>query len=151
MNIKFKKFIDKNYNWKLQHGYPQNKFFTNNNTNLYEVFDTAPKFIIDFAKKIFSKYTIGMIKQLPGNFIPNHTDKYYKFLKKFNLSNKEEIVRYCIFLEDWQPGHYFEINNKPFLNWKKGDICVLKKGVYHRSSNGGDTAKYTAQITGTLK
>ena len=151
MKIKFKKFIDTDWNWKLFYGYPQDKFFTNKNTKLYECFNESPRFISDFAKKNFTKFTIGMIKQPPGNFIPNHKDKYFMFKKKFNVTIKEEIVRYCIFLEDWQPGHYFEINYKPFLYWKKGDICVLKKGIYHRSANAGDTNKYTAQITGVLK
>lgn len=151
MNINLEKFIDKDFDWQLNYGYPQNKFYTNNNTELFQCFDNAPTPLLDFAKKTFLKYSITMIKQPPGNFIPNHVDKYYMFKKKFNISDNEDIVRYCIFLEDWMPGQYFEVNDVPFLNWKKGDICILKQGIYHRSANAGDTNKYTAQITGVLK
>ena len=92
-----------------------------------------------------------MMKQPPGSFIPRHRDKHYRFKSKNKKTNAKKIIRYCVFLSDWKPGHYFEYDDKPIQPWKKGDILVLEKDVYHRSANAGTTFKYTAQITGGLK
>tara|TARA_B110000285_G_C15032613_1_gene567566 strand:+ start:560 stop:1018 length:459 start_codon:yes stop_codon:yes gene_type:complete len=150
LKIKLKKFVDNGWNWTLQQGYPHDKVFNDSNTNLYQCFNQTPQSIIDFAEEKFSKYTLTMIKQPPGQFIPIHKDKYYMFQKKHKLENNKDIVRYCIFLEDWKPGHYFEINEKPVVGWSAGDIEVLRPGIYHRSVNAGTELKYTAQITGLL-
>jgi len=149
--IKLKKFVDDGWNWEPHHGYPQDEFFNDSNTKFHECFDQAPQSIIDFAEEKFSKYTLTMMRQPQGQFIPNHKDKYYLFQKKYKLKSNKDIVRYCIFLEDWKPGHYLEIDGKPFVEWSAGDIAVLRPGIYHRSANAGTELKYTAQITGSLK
>jgi hypothetical protein len=92
-----------------------------------------------------------MIKQFPGQFIPRHKDKHYKFKSKNKGCDPKKILRYCIFLEDWKPGHYFEYDDKPIKTWSRGDIFVLEQGIFHRSANAGTVPKYTAQITGILK
>jgi hemerythrin len=151
MSIKLKKFVDKGYEWILHYGYPQDEHYDNKNTELYQTFDTAPKEIIEYAKLHFQEnYSITMIKQMPGHFIPRHKDKHYKFKSKNKSCNHKKILRYCIFLEDWKPGHYFEYDDKPIKPWSRGDIIVLEPGVYHRSVNAGTVPKYTAQITGLL-
>jgi quercetin dioxygenase-like cupin family protein len=152
MRIKLEKFKDKGWNWSLHYGYPQDEHYDNHNTKLYHVFDVAPQEILSFAEQNFQKnYSIAMIKQLPGQFIPRHKDKHYKYKSKNKNFDKKKISRYCIFLEDWKPGHYLEYDDKPIDPWKKGDIIVIEQGVYHRSVNAGTTPKYTAQITGLLK
>ena len=152
MKIKIKNFTDKDWTWVLQYGYPQDEFYDNNNTNFYQSFDEAPVEITKFANQYFQKnYSITMMKQPPGSFIPRHRDKHYRFKSKNKKSNAKKIIRYCIFLQDWKPGQYFEYNDKPVAPWSKGDIIVLKQGVYHRSVNAGKEFKYTAQITGILK
>jgi len=88
---------------------------------------------------------------LRENCAEHFKDKYYRFKSKNKKINAKEVIRYCIFLSDWKPGHYFEYNDKPIQPWKKGDILVLEKDVYHRSANAGTTFKYSAQITGVLK
>ena len=93
----------------------------------------------------------SIIKQEPGHVIPLHTDKYFYFSNKTYKCNPDDIVRFAIFLEDWQSGHYFELANKPIVNWKKGQYVELNNRLPHRSGNIGDTTKYTAQITGLLK
>jgi quercetin dioxygenase-like cupin family protein len=151
MKIKLKNFKDKGWEWILHYGYPQDEHYDNHNTELYQSFDKAPKEIMSFAEQHFQKnYSITMIKQLPGQFIPRHKDKYYKFKSKNKKADPKKILRYCIFLEDWKPGHYFEYNDKPVKPWSKGDVLVLKEGVYHRTVNAGTFPKYTAQITGLL-
>ena len=88
-------------------------------------------------------------KQPPGNFIPNHRDRYWMFKQEHKV--KKDIIRYCVFLEDWKPGHYMDIEGKPIIKWKRGQFCILKEGIWHRGSNSGIEYKYTAQITGLLK
>ena len=150
LKINVDKFVDKGWDWKVRYGYPQTEFYTDANTKMYECFDVAPKAVIDFADKHFFKYTLTMIKQPPAQFVPEHKDKYYLFQKKHKLENNKDIVRYCIFLEDWKPGHYFEMDEKSIVGWSAGDITVLRPGIYHRSANTGTQFKYTAQITGLL-
>lgn len=150
LKIKLEKFIDEGYDWKASTGYPQDEFFNDSNTNFHQSFDQAPSSVINFAKEKFSKYSLTMIRQPQGQFVPVHKDKYYMFKKKHNLESNKDIVRYCIFLEDWKPGHYFEINGKPFVEWSAGDIAVLRPEIYHRSVNAGTELKYTVQITGIL-
>lgn len=152
IKIKLKKFNEKKYNWIPQYGYPQDEYYDNRNTIFYQSFDEAPIEIIKFAEEKFEKkYSITMIKQPPSSFIPRHRDKHYKFRSKNKKINYNKVVRYCIFLEDWKPGQYFEYDDKPIAIWSKGDILVLSKDVYHRSVNAGTQFKYTAQITGILK
>jgi len=152
MKIKIKNFKDKDWTWVLQYGYPQDQYYDNRNTFFFQSFDEAPIEICKFADKHFQKnYSITMMKQPPGSFIPRHHDKHYRFKSKNKILPHQKITRYCVFLEDWKPGNYFEYDDKPISPWTRGDIVVLDKGVYHRSVNAGTQFKYTAQITGILK
>jgi hypothetical protein len=144
------KFYDKGYEWILHEGEPQTEHYQNFNTLHYQVFNTNIPYIIDFAEKTFEKYTCSMIKQEPAKVIPLHTDKYYIFSKKHKC-NPDDVTRINIFLEDWKSGHYFELEEKPITNWKKGQYVILNNKIKHRSANVGDQTKYTAQITGILK
>jgi quercetin dioxygenase-like cupin family protein len=152
MRIKnLKKFNEKDWTWVPQYAYPQDEYYTNDNTEFYQSFDEAPSEIIKFADKHFQKnYSITMIKQPPASFIPRHKDKHYRFRSTNKKQNAKKIVRYCIFLQDWKPGQYFEYDDKPVAPWSKGDVIVLEPGVYHRSGNCGTQFKYTLQITGLL-
>ena len=88
---------------------------------------------------------------MPNMLIPLHKDKYYYFRKKFNISKNQNIFRVQIFLQDWMPGHYFEIEKKPIVKWHAGHYILLDKTMDHRSANVGKVPKYTAQVTGILK
>ena len=95
MRIKLKNFKDKGWDWILHYGYPQDAHYDNNNTILYQNFDQAPTEIIALAEQHFQKnYSITMIKQLPGQFIPRHKDKHYKFKSKNNQNPKNTIVSF---------------------------------------------------------
>ena len=82
--------------------------------------------------------------------IPLHTDKYWFFKSKSKLPADKGVYRANIFLEDWKPGHYFEVNNEPVVKWKAGQYALLDTTIFHRSGNLGDKTKYTAQVTGLL-
>ena len=87
-----------------------------------------------------------MIKQLPGQTIPLHTDTFHVLSSKLNVDPRD-CIRILVFLEDWKTGHYFEINDRPILQWKKGDEVIINYGEKHLSGNMGIEPKYTLQIT----
>ena len=84
---------------------------------------------------------------MPGQTIPEHFDTFYQFSQKNNCS-KEQVCRLNFFLEEWKPGHYFELLGEPFTKWRKMNFKVIRYGQLHLSGNMGLLPKYTMQITG---
>ena len=90
-------------------------------------------------------------RMMPGTMLPTHIDKYKNYAKVVDLVGEEyRIKRALIFLEDWQSGHYFELNGSPHLNWRAGDVQMWDHNVPHAAGNMGVTPRYTLQITGHL-
>ena len=143
-------FEEKNYNWILHEGSPQDDYYKGHNTLHYQMFDAEVPYITEFAEQTFKKFAISLIKQMPGMCIPLHKDTYYFFKQKHGLLPEHNVYRANIFLEDWKPGHYFEAGDEPYVNWKAGDFLMLNKDLGHRSANMGTVPKYTAQVTGIL-
>jgi hypothetical protein len=84
-----------------------------------------------------------------GTILPTHSDLYLKYIDLFNLQGQEQSIRRAIvFLEDWQSGHYFEGNAKPYVNWRAGDVVEWSYDTPHLAANLGTTPRYTLQITG---
>lgn len=98
--------------------------------------------------------TSSLIKQYPGNIIPWHYDTHITFKNKIkkhkNLQNKK-ILRYMVFLTDWNWGHYFCVGNNVVHQWKAGDIITWEPHVHHCGSNAGMTPKITLNITGLVE
>ena len=140
---------DYTYDWVCHTSPDRSESYNDHNTIHYQIFDRVPEYIFNTANQHFDKFSTSIIKQNPGMFIPEHTDTYFKFKNEYNINN--HIIRWCVFLQDWQPGHYFDVIGLPIVEWKKGDYVELKEGVPHRSSNSGKVPKYTAQITGVKK
>lgn len=120
--------------------------FTDKNTEYYQTFELPDEYH-QFAKTIFSEYSLSVIKQMPGQTIPSHFDTFYKFSEK-NGCSKMDVCRLNFFLESWKSGHYFEILNQPFVEWGKMNFKVIRYGQLHLSGNMGMEPKYTMQITG---
>ena len=120
--------------------------YTDKNTQYYQAFE-LPDDYHTFAKTIFSDYSLSVIKQMPGQTIPEHFDTFYKFCEK-NKCDKEDVCRLNFFLEDWKPGHYFEILYEPYTRWRKMNFKIIRYGNPHLSGNMGMEPKYTMQITG---
>jgi hypothetical protein len=120
--------------------------YTDKNTQYYQTFD-LPEEYHTFAKSIFSEYSLSVIKQMPGQTIPQHFDTFYKFCERNNCS-KIDVCRLNFFLEEWKTGHYFEINNEPYVDWRKMNFKIIRYGQLHLSGNMGMEPKYTMQITG---
>jgi len=120
--------------------------FTEYNSFYYQAFDITEE-ITQFAHDLFPRCSISVMCQPPGQTLPSHEDTFYKF-SKLNDVDPYKCVRVNIFLEDWQSGHYFEINDTPVVPWERGDAVVIYRDELHLSGNMGMTEKYTMQITG---
>jgi hypothetical protein len=120
--------------------------YNDKNTQYYQAFELPDEYHT-FAKTIFSDYSLSVIKQMPGQTIPEHFDTFYKFCEK-NKCDKEDVCRLNFFLEDWKPGHYFEILYEPYTRWRKMNFKIIRYGNPHLSGNMGMEPKYTMQITG---
>lgn len=120
--------------------------YNKDNTTYYRAFE-VDKSVHDFCKTVFPKYSVGIMKQPPGQTLPLHEDTYYKFATVNNI-DPYSCCRVNIFLEDWKPGHYLEINQTPITKWSKGDAILINREEFHLSGNMGMEDKYTMQITG---
>lgn len=119
--------------------------YTSENTKYKQAFPNG-KFKT-FGKTLFDRFTIAVMWQMPGQTLPSHVDTFYMISKKFGV-DPEDCIRINIFLEDWESGHYFEINEKPILHWQRGDAIIIEKDEPHLSANNGMKPKYTMQVTG---
>lgn len=98
-----------------------------------------------------SNITYAFHKIIPGNFLPTHTDKYGIYKEKNHLETSSQIKRIIIFLEDACDGHLLVVNNKCFINWKKGEWVSWIGEDKHLAANLGVHNRYTLQVTGTIK
>lgn len=106
-------------------------------------------FISYFTRAGWKDIGTSYYRMTSGTILPKHQDTYKRYVELFNLKGREAtIVRAIIFLEDWKSGHYLEINNVPFVNWKAGDIAHWRYDTPHLAANMGLDPRYTLQITG---
>jgi hypothetical protein len=163
INLKLPDFNYKNYRWEKEDNVTlqgharefeeQNERYrdagyTPFNSMYYRAFNVDLE-VHNFCETLFPRYSVGIMKQPPGQTLPVHDDTFYMFAK-LNKIDPRECVRVNIFLEDWQSGHYFEINENSVLHWSKGDAILIKCNEPHLSGNMGMTTKYTMQVTGVL-
>lgn len=83
-----------------------------------------------------------------GIVLPEHGDTYAKFREIYGVPDSAVIMRAIIFLEDWQSGHYLEIDQTPVVAWRAGDGIFWQDDTPHLAANMGHTPRYTLQITG---
>lgn len=86
-------------------------------------------------------------KMPTGVVMPTHVDHFNRYCHVFNVE-KKTVWRAIVFLEDWKPGHYFEIEGTPIVNYIKGDYVLWSNDSPHAASNIGLLDRYTLQITG---
>jgi hypothetical protein len=79
--------------------------------------------------------------------MPVHSDHYNTYCRIHNTST-DKVERVILMLEDWKPGHYFELDGVGYVNWKAGDWFKWRGDVPHAASNIGVESRYTLQITG---
>ena len=94
-------------------------------------------------------------KLMPGRFIAPHVDTLYKMRQKVKRQDMDIEgmipVRVNLFLQDRLMGHYIEIENKTWLDYKKGDYTIIKPDTVHLVANLGYEPRFTMQLTGYAK
>jgi len=124
------------------------QYYTPENSSIWQMFhEDSPDWVHKLANLVpqdFDHSVVSVIKIPPGQTIPYHKDKHYWLQEKYG---KGETWRYLIFLEDWKNGHYFEIHNRPFVNWKAGDWIKFHQRDWHLATNAGFESFYSAQVT----
>ena len=119
--------------------------------DLYGLPNPTPEWVEKFADVFdWNYFSWQLYRMAPGTTLPVHSDTYAKFKEIHNITNSDSIWRAVIFLEDWQSGHYFEIDSTNLSYWKKGDYVVWQNSVQHIAANIGQLPRYTLQITGTI-
>jgi hypothetical protein len=120
------------------------------NGALYSMPNEMPKFTDPFFT-LFDWKDVGLtfFRMNTLDMLPTHEDHFISYKKKFNITDTSVIWRCVVFLEDWKSGHYFEIDNQPHVNWRRGDYVAWNYDVPHYAGNFGVEPRYTLQITGT--
>ena len=128
-----------------QLGYTQTRF----TGDMYDMRNPEPAWIEPFRKFFpWKHFSWSVYRMTPGTTLPNHRDTYAKFREIYNIQDPDAIFRAVVFLENWQSGHYFEINEDPVVEWAAGETVVWRNDVQHLAANLGTSDRYTLQITG---
>lgn len=107
------------------------------------------RFLEIFRDKGWQDVGTSYYRMVTGTVLPTHQDLYLKYIELYNLQGLEHTIRRAVvFLEDWQPGHYAEYNDEPFVNWCAGAVVEWTYDVPHMAANLGNTPRYTLQVTG---
>ncbi len=126
--------------------------YTKYSGDMIDYRDGMPLWVDDIGLK-FGLTNVGtsLYKMSPGTILPAHADSYLRYKQVHGLSESfSDIVRIIVFLEDWQSGHYFEIDNNPIVQWRAGDFVAWAYDLPHIAANIGSTDRYTLQITGCI-
>jgi hypothetical protein len=116
---------------------------------MYGSIHTMPTYTKEVAKLINLKNCGFVFYRMDTlDIMPTHIDHYNTYCKVFNKT-REEVRRAIVFLEDWKPGHYFELGGECIANYNAGDYVLWSPDVPHAASNIGVDPRYTLQITGT--
>ena len=79
--------------------------------------------------------------------MPVHSDHFRTYCRIYDVT-PDKVYRVVVMLEDWKPGHYFELDGVGYTNWKAGDWFKWRGDVPHAAANIGVEPRYTLQITG---
>jgi hypothetical protein len=117
---------------------------------LYDMKSVMPPWTEQFLS-IFKGINQGLsfYKMETCNILPYHQDTYNYYKKIFDITDNSSIWRATIFLEDWKPGHVFEIEGNPITKWQAGEYVLWQYDSPHMAANLGVEPRYTAQITFT--
>jgi len=81
-----------------------------------------------------------------GHVVPPHKDHFKSFAKYHNVP-VSAIKRRLVFIEDWKSGHFFQVNNRVFTDWRSGDFIEWTQKDRHLGGNFGLDPRYVLQIT----
>jgi hypothetical protein len=107
------------------------------------------KFIEHFEALGWKDIGTSYYRMSTGTVMPVHSDLYKKYIERFNLYGQEEtICRALVMLEDWKSGHYLEVQDIPYTQWRAGQVVEWIYDTTHMAANIGLEDRYTLQITG---
>jgi hypothetical protein len=109
------------------------------------------QFVDMYLDRGWQNIGVAYYRMHTGTVMPVHQDLYRRYIEVFNLQGQEtKIRRALVLLEDWQSGHYLELNGEPVVNWHAGDTVEWQYDTPHMAANIGLEPRYTLQITGHL-
>ena len=134
----------------LEAGYPDK--FTGDMCDMRSPQPTWNQRFIDiFAAQGWKDIGTSYYRMNTGTVLPTHGDLYLRYIDLYNLQGQEtKIRRAVVFLNDWEPGHYSELQDQPFVNWTAGSTLEWSYDTPHMAANMGLTPRYTLQITGHI-
>ena len=126
----------------------QNQRFTG---DLYDMRSPEPAWMAHFRHWLpMRHFSWSIYRMTPGTVLPEHSDTYQRFREIYDVTPGAVIRRYVIFLENWQSGHYCEIDDAPVVNWIQGKGVFWNGDTPHIAANIGRSDRYTLQITGVI-
>lgn len=133
----------------------KNYGYTEHNTRIWKTTNLDPKINLAWENEVIDKLPLDhavatLTRQDPGQILPWHYDRFF-FLKKLFPNDTRPIIRFLLFLQDWEMGHVLQVGNSMLTHWTRGDVVVWRPGQYHVSANIGLTTKWTCNITGFLR
>lgn len=128
-------------------GYDQNnvKSFTG---SMYDNKNPMPNWL-QLLEHRFGLYnqTYTFYRMDTCEIMPVHSDHFRTYCRIHNTT-PDKVYRVVLMLEDWKPGHYFEMDGIGYTNWKAGDWFKWRGDIPHAAANIGVEPRYTLQITG---
>lgn len=130
--------------WQSQ-GYDYVKSFSG---SMYDNRNVMPDWVL-CMQNLFGMYdqTYTVYRMDTLEIMPAHSDHFNTYCR-LNNTTPDKVQRAVLMLEDWKPGHYFELDGVGYVNWKAGDWFKWTGDVSHAASNIGTESRYTLQITG---
>jgi hypothetical protein len=109
----------------------------------------ADRFINIYTELGWKDIGLAFYRMGTGTVLPVHSDLYRRYIEVFDLQGREHTIkRAIVLLEDWRSGHYLEVNNVPYTDWRAGDTVEWVYNTPHMAANLGLEDRYTLQITG---
>lgn len=107
------------------------------------------KTVQDLADRGLKLYRTGasFYKMRPGDILPRHQDTYARYCRHHGVQSNQ-VWRAIIFLQDWQPGFLFEVDDQAVTGYKNGTYVIWHDDAPHLAGNIGSVPRYTLQITG---
>lgn len=128
-------------------GYTQRRF----TGDMYDMRMPEPEWMRKFyALFPFRNLSWSVYRMTPGCVLPMHSDTYNRFKEIYAVPPGTTVIRTIVYLEDWDSGHYSEMNGRPVVGWRAGDWVSWHDDFPHLAANVGKTDRYTLQLTGTL-
>ena len=116
--------------------------------SLYDNSNPMPEWVYRLDDKFgLHNQTYTFFKMETLDILPTHADHFSTYCR-LNDVPREQVHRVLVMLEDWKPGHYLEIADVGYVNWKAGDWFKWEGTTPHAASNIGVDTRYTLQITG---